>query len=117
MLLSLPSPCGPVPTLSGTDPTARQLYLRRCYYLPQRPRAAWIQVIGHDEVHVYVNGSLVGEQSNDGFAVAVVADLAPYLDVGKNVVAIVARQSSLGAPPTLAKRPSPPPSSSGTTLS
>ena len=93
---------GLVPTLSGTEPAARQLYLRRCYYLPERPRAAWIQVIGHDEVHVYVNGSLVGEQANAGFAVAVVADLAPYLDAGKNVVAIVARQSSFEAPPVVA---------------
>src|SRR5438067_2253973 len=93
---------GDLLALSGTDPEAKQLYLRRKLYLAQRPRRAWIELLGHDRLRLYVNGKFVSEQILDGFPVAIMADLAPYLRDGLNVIAVVARQSSIGQPPRVA---------------
>jgi Dolichyl-phosphate-mannose-protein mannosyltransferase len=93
---------GDVTALSGWDAHAKQLYLRRLLYLTQRPRHSWLQVVGRDELRVFVNGSLIAEQTQDGFPVAVVVDPAPYLRIGTNVIAIVARQSSTRHPPVVA---------------
>src|SRR5438045_3935590 len=84
---------GEVLALSGADPDAKQLYLRRKLHLTQRPRQAWMQVVGRDRLQVFVNGKFVSEQVLDGFPVAVVVDLAPYLLAGPNVIALVTRQS------------------------
>jgi hypothetical protein len=93
---------GDAPALSGADPEARQLYLRRELYLSQHPRYAWISVVGRDRLHLYVNGTLVGSASGDGFNVAVVEDIAPYLNPGRNIIAILANQGSLRNTPLVA---------------
>ena len=59
-------------------------------------------MLARDQLQVYVNGKLVGEQELVGYPVAVVADLAPYLTIGRNVVAITAKESSVGQPPVVA---------------
>src|SRR5271163_3752589 len=61
--------------LRGTDPEAKHLYLRRTLYLPQKPRAAWIQVLGRDRVHLIVNEKLIEKKSLEGFPVAILVDL------------------------------------------
>jgi 4-amino-4-deoxy-L-arabinose transferase-like glycosyltransferase len=79
--------------LTGLDPAAKHLYLRHLLFLPQRPRHAWLQVLGHDSVSVYVNGRLLAQDDNEGFPVGLVCDLTPHLQVGKNVLAVSVRQT------------------------
>src|ERR1700730_5176918 len=86
---------GRVPALSGTHPDKKLLYLRRKLHLAHRPRRAWLQVVGRDRVQLYVNGQHVASQVSDGFGVAVVADLAPYLQIGPNMIGIAAQQTSI----------------------
>jgi hypothetical protein len=81
------------------DREAQALYLRRLLFLPQKPKRAWIQVIGRDDLRLHVNGSLIEEQQLAGFPIAFVADLTPYLEVGQNVIGITAKQATLGEPP------------------
>jgi hypothetical protein len=88
--------------LAGTDAGARQLYLRRNLYLPQHPQHAWLQVVGRDRLTLHVNGKLVGEQVQDGFDVALVANLTPYLRPGHNVLAVTARQIRIAGAPAVA---------------
>jgi hypothetical protein len=93
---------GEGPALTGLDPEHRHLYLRRELYLSRRPRRAWLQVIGRDRLRVYVNGRFVGSQALPGFPVAVVADPTPYLQVGRNVIAVSVEQCTLRQPPVVA---------------
>src|SRR5262245_29859027 len=93
---------GPAAALRGADPEEKQLYLRRTFYVAQRPRHGWLQVLARDRLSLYVNDQLVQTVQQDGFAVAMLADLAPYLQVGRNVIAIVTRQSSPRHPPVVA---------------
>jgi Dolichyl-phosphate-mannose-protein mannosyltransferase len=88
--------------LSSPDREAKNLYLRRAVYLAQRPRHAWLQVIARDRLRVYVNGEVLGGGDSDGLPVATVLDLVPHLKPGTNVIAITARQSSIGVPPVVA---------------
>lgn len=92
---------GRVAVLESPEPDTRHLYLRRTIYLPQRPRAAWMRILSKDRVKLYVNGRLVEGQTLDGYAVAVVVDIAPFLAIGPNVVAIHARQTSLRRAPAV----------------
>jgi hypothetical protein len=86
---------GDVQALTGADPTATHLYLRRAIYCPERPRHAWLEVIGRDRIQVYVNEVEVAKHASDGFGVAAVLDITPYLEVGRNVIAIGCQRSSL----------------------
>ncbi len=92
---------GQLAALRGTDPRAKNLYLRRSLYLPQRPRSAWMQVLGIDYLELYVNGRQVELQENDGYPVAIVTELTPLLQAGHNVLAVVCRQASLDRPPVV----------------
>src|SRR5947209_3313919 len=65
---------GEVRALSGTDPEAKQLYLRHRIWLSQRPRRAWLQVLGRDQVTLFINGKLIEKQTYKGFPVAVMAE-------------------------------------------
>src|SRR5262245_52289686 len=65
---------GYAPALVGSDPNAKVLYLRRELFLPRRPRHAWLQLVGHDRVRVFVNGRLLQDRKLDGFPVGIVAD-------------------------------------------
>jgi hypothetical protein len=79
--------------LTSLDPATKQLYLRHLLFLPQRPRHAWLQVLGHDVMSVYVNGRLLAQEDNEGFPVGLVCDLTPHLQVGKNVLAVSVHQT------------------------
>src|SRR5882672_9227516 len=52
----------PLLSASGSE-TRKHIYLRRSWYLSQPPSRAWLQVIGHDEIEVFVNGQSVGRSS------------------------------------------------------
>src|SRR5437016_3784964 len=93
---------GQVPALCGPNPDDRHLYVRRELYLSQRPRRAWLQVLARDRVRLFVNGKFVAQQTLAGHAVAILADLAPYLQTGRNILAIIAEQGSIGKPPIIA---------------
>lgn len=93
---------GTVMTLRSPDADAKNLYLRRTLYLPKRPRSAWVQVLGRDELHVLINGTALRPRLDPGRTVAIVADIAPYLRAGKNVLAIFTRKRSVADPPAVA---------------
>jgi 4-amino-4-deoxy-L-arabinose transferase-like glycosyltransferase len=95
---------GNVTTLRAPESHAKVLYLRRPLYLPQRPLSAWIEVVARDRLEVFVNGKSVGLRENAGYAVAVIADLAPHLETGDNVLAISAQQYTSEYPPEVAVR-------------
>src|SRR5262245_2372192 len=56
------------------DPGDAVMYLRRTLFLTERPRHAWLQVIGSDRFQLYVNGELAAHKARPGFAVADVVD-------------------------------------------
>jgi hypothetical protein len=93
---------GDVPVYSAPDPAARKLYLRRELYLAVRPQHAWIQLLGYDHLRLYVNEQMVEDKQFDGFTVAILADLSPFLRIGNNVIAIHAEQTSLRRSPVVA---------------
>jgi 4-amino-4-deoxy-L-arabinose transferase-like glycosyltransferase len=93
---------GDLPALRGRDPKQKNLYARRFFHLAELPRHAWLKVVARDRLSVYVNGKLLARESADGFPVATVLDLTPHLQTGPNVIAIVARQASIGQPPVIA---------------
>src|SRR5579862_2618233 len=88
-----------------TSPTDAkvQLYLRRQLFLPRRPRQAWIELIGHDLIQVFVNGRRIGQNEVQGFPVGLVADLTTYLDPGLNTIAIATKdKTTSGRQPVIA---------------
>jgi hypothetical protein len=58
---------------SSPHADSTNLYLRRTFWVNQRPRHAWLQVLGRDRVEVYINGRLLQEADLPGFAVGVAA--------------------------------------------
>jgi 4-amino-4-deoxy-L-arabinose transferase-like glycosyltransferase len=92
---------GEVEALYCPNPEAKQLYLRRELYLSRRPLHAWLQVLARDRVRIYVNGRLVIAKTMVGFDVATVVDPSPYLAVGRNIIAILTRQTSVRRPPVV----------------
>ncbi len=95
---------GAVTTLRSPSPDDKRLYLRRALHLPRRARTAWIEVLGRDRLEVLVNGNSIGVQQNPGYDVAVLADIAPYLEAGENFLAISAQQYQTARPPEVAVR-------------
>lgn len=93
---------GAVTTLNGPDAQSKQLYLRLMVFLGERSRHAWLEVVSHDSLDVYVNGRMAGNLDLQGFPLGMMIDLAPNLRIGENVIAIVARQTSIGQPPAVA---------------
>jgi hypothetical protein len=93
---------GQMTALSGTDPADKHLYLRRRLFLAHQPRHAWLQVQGRDQLRVYVNEKMLGEEDLLGCPVGVLANITPYLRIGHNVIAIDAKQYSLRQPPVVA---------------
>lgn len=94
---------GRMTVLTGTDLSARRLYLRHKFHLAERPRHAWIELLGRDRVDLYVNGSLVQRRDVVRATAAMLVDLAPYLRIGSNVIAVNASQAG-SDPPLVAVR-------------
>ncbi|MFH0983216.1 MAG: glycosyltransferase family 39 protein [Planctomycetota bacterium] len=92
---------GNLEVLRGAAPQGRDPYVRRTLYLPQRPRTAWAQLVGTDQVELYVNGALLLRRKSPLGPAAIVADLTPHLREGKNVLGVVARQGTLDRPPVV----------------
>jgi hypothetical protein len=93
---------GHATTLRSPDLRTKTLFLRRTLHLPRRAWSAWIEVLGRDRIEVLVNGKSLGLRENPGYNVAVLADLAPHLEAGDNVIAISAQQYSAAYPPEVA---------------
>jgi hypothetical protein len=81
----------------------RHLYLRRSWYVTEPPSRAWLQVLGNDELEIFVNGQNVGRSSLVGIGrtAAVLGDITTYLHHGHNVIAIHALQSYIDRPPAV----------------
>lgn len=89
---------GLVKTLHAPEPRARNFYLRRDLYLPDKPELAWVRLLSFDLLEFYVNGKLAIRQDPKdliGFPLGVVTDITPLLRPGRNVLAAVCRQQSL----------------------
>jgi hypothetical protein len=93
---------GEGPMLAAPDPSKKFLYLRRKLYVSERPRQAWLQVVGRDRFHIYANGREIAHQRRSGNPVGGVFDLTPFLRTGLNVLAITVQQDSVGYPPVVA---------------
>jgi hypothetical protein len=92
---------GTLEVLRAPEPRGRSLYLRRTLHLAERPRWAWVQLLGPDHVELYANGVQVQKAESDADSVTFAADLASYLHAGNNVVAAVVQQETLGRLPEL----------------
>ena len=86
-----------------------QLYLRHTFHLAQRSRHGWLEILGRSSLKAYVNGQLVGEKHEDGFDIALLVDLTPYLRVGQNTIAIRCAQREAGQPTWAVAGREPPP--------
>ncbi|HEX2473367.1 MAG TPA: hypothetical protein VHK01_01395, partial [Lacipirellulaceae bacterium] len=91
-------------TLSSDGTAGKHLYLRKSWHFTRSPEQAWIQLLGHDVMELYVNGRMAGRtdrkaQSHIG---ALATDITPFLHVGKNSIAIHVAQTTLDRPPAVA---------------
>jgi hypothetical protein len=86
------------------DETKKHLYLRRSWYLSESPERAWLQVLGHEGVEVWVNGENVGRSPRVGVgrAAGLVTDISTYLHKGHNAIAIHVLQLTIDRPPAVA---------------
>ncbi|WP_442485361.1 hypothetical protein [Aeoliella sp. SH292] len=94
------------PTIAApqAETQTKHLYLRRTWTFTEAPEYAWLQVMGHDAVEVFVNGEQVGQapKVGSGRVGAVLLDITSNLHEGKNTVAIHARQLIHDRVPTVA---------------
>lgn len=81
-------------------------YFRRTLHLSQRPRQAWLEVVGRDQIAVYVNGQLVGMAGPIHLwaPAGLLVDITPYLVQGRNAIAVAARQNMALRPPAVSIR-------------
>ncbi len=89
----------------GSDAeSSKHLYLRRTWHLTRSPEQAWIQLLGHDEMAVRVNGRLAARTKGGSqrSVAALVTDITPLLHEGKNSIAIHVAQTTLERPPAVA---------------
>jgi hypothetical protein len=91
-------------SLPGGQLPKKHLYLRRTLYLTQPVERAWLQVLGHDYVEVFVNGRRAARtpRVSQGRIGGAITDISPLLHAGRNSVALHAVQLSLGRPPKVA---------------
>ena len=89
---------------SGAAASGKHLYLRRSWHLTRTPEQAWIELLGHDQLELFVNGRRAGrtERSNRNQVVALVTDITPFLHEGKNSIAIHVSQTRLDRAPAVA---------------
>jgi hypothetical protein len=82
----------------------KHLYLRQTWRLTEPPEQAWIRLMGHDVIEVWVNGRRAGYSSPVGYGriTGVVMDVSPLLHAGENTIAIHAAQLVLHRPPQVA---------------
>jgi hypothetical protein len=91
-------------TLSGEGAGSKHLYLRRSWHFTRPPEQAWIELLGHDVMELYVNGRMAGrsDRKTQSDIAALSTDITPFLHVGKNSIAIHVAQTTLNRPPAVA---------------
>lgn len=91
-------------TYAGGDEPQKHLYLRGTWHLTEPAERAWIQMIGHDCLDIYVNGRRVarGPWVGYGRRAGQVIDITALLHVGENCVAVHVAQTVLHRPPAVA---------------
>lgn len=82
----------------------KHLYLRRSWTLTEAPTYAWLKVLGHDSLQVFVNGRQVGRSQRVGFGRigGDIVDITSQLHAGENTIAIHALQLVRNRPPAVA---------------
>ncbi|HEX6961137.1 MAG TPA: hypothetical protein VF175_04670, partial [Lacipirellula sp.] len=90
--------------LQGEGEPKKHLYLRRTWRLTEPPEQAWLQLIGHDGVEVWVNGRRAGRLPLVGYGRTTggVFDITPLMHGGVNSVAVHVSQLVLDRPPAVA---------------
>ncbi len=90
-------------TLQTDDEPKKHLYLRRTWRLTEAPEQAWIKLIGHDVIEVWVNGRRAGYSKPVGFGrnTGIVMDVTPLMHAGENSIAIHVAQLVLDRPPSV----------------
>lgn len=89
--------------LESDDEPKKHLYLRHKWRLTEPPEQAWIKLIGHDVIEVWVNGRRAGYTPPVGFkrTTGVVMDISPLMHGGENSIAIHVAQLVLDRPPAV----------------
>lgn len=90
-------------SLATESEPKKHLYLRRTWRLTEPPEQAWIKLVGHDVMEVWVNGRRAGYSPPVGYGrtTGVVMDISPLMHAGENCIAIHAAQLVLGRPPAV----------------
>ena len=87
-------------SLASEGAAGKHLYLRRTWRLTRTPEQAWIQLLGHDVMELYVNGRMAartGKATQTSIA-ELITDVTPFLHTGKNSIAIHVSQTMLDRP-------------------
>jgi len=87
----------------GGEPK-KHIYLRHKWRLTEPPDRAWIQVMGHDLLEIFVNGRRVGRSALVGKdrVAGLIIDISSFMHAGENSIAVHAPQCVLGRPPEVA---------------
>jgi hypothetical protein len=74
--------------------------------MTQRPVSAWIELLGHDQIQVFVNGKRVSGRvrAETQRTAAVLVDITPDVQIGRNSIAVHAKQITRGRRPAVACR-------------
>lgn len=89
--------------LEADGEPSKHLYLRHKWRLTEPPEQAWIKLVGHDVIEVWVNGRRAGYTPPVGFkrTTGVVMDIGPLMHGGENSIAIHVAQLVLDRPPAV----------------
>jgi len=92
------------PLAASSDvPPAKHAYLRHTFRLTEPPIQAWLKLVGHDKIELFVNGRRAGRSargSQDRY-VGIVKDVTHLLKPGLNSIAIHLAQSVIDRPPAV----------------
>jgi hypothetical protein len=88
---------------AGGDEPQKHLYLRKEWSLTAPPERAWIQMIGHDCLEIFVNGRRVARGPLVGYGrlAGQIIDITGLLHVGDNAIAVHVPQTVLHRPPAV----------------
>jgi hypothetical protein len=91
-------------TYAGGAEAQKHLYLRGTWHLTRAPMRAWIQVIGHDFLEIFVNGRRAARGPLVGYGrmAGQIIDITALMHAGENVIALHVPQVVLHRPPAVA---------------
>ncbi|HYO24393.1 MAG TPA: glycosyltransferase family 39 protein, partial [Lacipirellulaceae bacterium] len=93
----------PVITHAGGEEPQKHLYLRKKWSMTAPPERAWIQMIGHDSLEIFVNGRRAARGPLVGYGrlAGQILDVTNLLHAGENSIAVHVPQTVLHRPPAV----------------